>query len=69
MKKEKNIQTLKKTTKLLVEVVFENETYVFIIEEKDVALFESAKEESSDIYFLIENLEFFRVDYLFGKKR
>ena len=45
-------------------VVFENETYVFIIEEKDSKLFENAKENClDDIYFFIENLEFLQVDF------
>ena len=47
-------------------VVFENEYFIFMINEKDNELFERVKEGSSDIYFLIENLEFFRVDYVFG---
>ena len=50
------------------EVVFENEKYVFFIRVKDNERFEMVKKESEDIYFLIENLEFFRVDYLFGKE-
>lgn len=37
---------------------------VFIIDEKDSELFERAKELSDDIYYLIENLEFFRVDFV-----
>ena len=49
-------------------VVFGEETFVFYIDAKDVRLFNQAKEDSEDIYFLIENLEFFRVDYLFGKE-
>ena len=45
-----------------VEKRFENE--VFIIDEKDSELFERAKEQSDDIYFLIENLEFLRVGFV-----
>lgn len=37
---------------------------VFIIDEKDSELFERAKEQSDDIYFLIENLEFLRVGFV-----
>ena len=37
---------------------------VFIIDEKDSELFERAKEQSDDIYFLIENLEFLRVSFV-----
>ena len=40
------------------------ENVVFIIDEKDSELFERAKEQSADIYFMIENLEFFRVDFV-----
>ena len=41
---------------------FENE--IFIIDEKDSELFERAKKLSSDIYYLIENLEFLQVDFV-----
>lgn len=37
---------------------------VFIIYKKDNELFERAKKLSDDIYFLIENLEFFQVDFV-----
>ncbi len=40
------------------------ENVVFIIDEKDSELFERAKEQSDDIYFMIENLEFYRVDFV-----
>lgn len=49
-------------------VVFGEETFVFYIDEKNIERFEMVKKESEDIYFLIENLEFFRIDYVFGKK-
>src|SRR5690554_3684360 len=42
----------------------EYEGEVFIIDEKDSELFDKAKEQSDDIYFLIENLEFYRVDFV-----
>ena len=37
---------------------------VFIIYKKDNELFERAKAQSDDIYFLIEELEFLRVDFV-----
>lgn len=37
---------------------------VFIIYEKDSELFDRLKEQSDDIYYLIENLEFFQVDFV-----
>lgn len=37
---------------------------VFIIDEKDSELFDKVKEQSDDIYFMIENLDFFRVDFV-----
>lgn len=37
---------------------------VFIIDEKDSELFERAKEQSDDIYFMIENLEFYQVEFI-----
>lgn len=48
-------------------VVFENEYFIFIINEKDNELFNQAKEQSEDIYFLIENLEFLQVDFEISK--
>jgi hypothetical protein len=48
--------------KMKIKKRFENE--VFIIDEKDSELFERAKEQSDDIYFLIENLEFLQVDFV-----
>lgn len=42
----------------------EYEGEVFIIDEKDSKIFDRAKEQSDDIYFLIENLEFYRVDFV-----
>jgi hypothetical protein len=47
----------------LKKVAFKNENFIFSINEKDSALFERAKEQSDDIYFMIENLEFLRVDF------
>lgn len=45
-------------------VDFENEYFIFIINEKDNALFENAtKGELDDVYFLIEILEFLQVDF------
>lgn len=45
-------------------VVFENEYFIFIINEKDNALFENAtKRDLDDVYFLIEILEFLQVDF------
>lgn len=50
------------------EVVYDNETIVFIINEKDIALFENAKENCwLDIYFLIEGLEFMQVEFEIAK--
>jgi len=49
-------------------VVFGEETFVFYIDEKNIERFEMVAKESEDIYFLIENLEFLRIDYLFGKE-
>ena len=37
---------------------------VFFINEKDEKLFERAKKESNDIYFLIEELEFLQVGFI-----
>lgn len=37
---------------------------VFIIDEKDSELFDRAKEQSDDLYFMIENLEFLRVEFV-----
>ncbi len=67
--KKKGVR-MKKRFKKEVEkkLVFGEETFVFHIDEKNIALFESAKEQSEDVYFLIENLEFLRIDYLFGKR-
>lgn len=57
----KNAQE-KGDVKMKVKKRFENE--VFIIDEKDSELFERAKDQSDDIYFLIENLEFLQVDFV-----
>lgn len=57
----KNAQE-KGDVKMKIKKRFENE--VFIIDEKDSELFERAKEQSDDIYFLIENLEFLKVDFV-----
>lgn len=45
----------------MIKKYYENE--VFIINEKDSELFERARKISSDIYFLIEELDFLRVDF------
>lgn len=51
--------------KVKKKVVFDNETFVFIINEKDIALFDNAKENCwLDIYFLIEGLQFMQVDFV-----
>ena len=57
----------KKMKKRFKKVVFENEYFIFIINEKDNELFNQAKEQSEDIYFLIENLEFLQVDFEISK--
>ena len=60
-RRNKGVRMSKKVKK---EVVFENETYVFIIEEKDSKLFENARKNCwLDIYFLIEGLQFLQVDF------
>lgn len=46
----------------MIKKYYENE--VFIIKDNDEELFERAKEQSSDIYDLIEGLEFLRVDFI-----
>ena len=49
-------------------VVFENEYFIFIIDEKDNELFNQAKKQCwNDIYFFIENLEFLQVDFEISK--
>lgn len=51
--------------KIVKKVVFENETYSFIIDEKDIALFENVKETClDDIYFFIEDLEFLQIEFV-----
>ena len=45
-------------------VDFENEYFIFIINEKDNALFENAtKRDLKNVYFLIEILEFLEVEF------
>jgi len=45
-------------------VDFENEYFIFIINEKDNELFENAtKRDLKDVYFLIEILEFLEVEF------
>lgn len=63
---KKNIEETKefKMRKRFKKVDFENEYFIFIINEKDNALFENAtKRELDDVYFLIEILEFLQVDF------
>lgn len=45
-------------------VIFKDEYFIFIIDEKDNNLFNQAKERCwDDVYFFIENLEFLDVGF------
>ena len=57
MKQLKNEKRFKK-------VVFKDEYFIFMIDEKDDKLFNQAKKQCwDDIYFFIENLEFLGVGF------